>query len=53
MICRRSLLTAAMAAALLGGMSSARADDQVSLTIGKLESIRISGVSGDGEAERQ
>ena len=36
MICRRSLLTAAMAAALLGGLSSARAADQASLTIGKL-----------------
>ena len=36
MIGRRSLLTAAMAAALLGGLSSARAADQVSLTIGKL-----------------
>jgi hypothetical protein len=36
MIGRRSLLTAMMAAALLGGLSSARATDQVSLTIGKL-----------------
>lgn len=36
MIYRRTLLTAAMAAALLGGLSSARAADQVSLTIGKL-----------------
>src|SRR5271156_2235616 len=36
MICRRSLLTAAMAVALFGGLSSARAADQVSLTIGKL-----------------
>ena len=36
MIRRRSLLTAMMAATLLGGLSSARATDQVSLTIGKL-----------------
>ena len=33
---RRSLLMAAMAAVLLGGLSAARAADQVSLTIGKL-----------------
>ena len=36
MIGRRCLLTATIAVAVMGGLSSARATDQVSLTIGKL-----------------